>query len=378
MIETILFDIDGVILSEERYFDASALTVKELIYSPNYLGIDGDRFFTSLTNKEIESIRSLIFQDDKVLNFIKYLGINANWDMVYLTFSYHLILILEAIKEKYSDLVQKGLDEGFDQELLNQIGEVFNSQAISRTYQPPYGQFVADLSKWEDEPDLFKRLDRFAESRLGQSTDRFSSREPLWSIGQAAFQEFYLGTVRYEEVNSVKGVDGSKKGFLEDELPLLPPPELKALFESLKAEGFKIGIGTGRPTVETEVPLEQLGLWELFEKDRIVTASDMETFKKQHPEWGPLSKPHPLTYLVGFFKWQPDVETIYHYPRPVEKAETLLIVGDSLADLLAARAIGAQFAAVLTGLSGKAARATFEKHEADYILNDLSELKSIL
>lgn len=378
MIETILFDVDGVILSEERYFDASALTVRELLYSPNYLGIEGYAFKTTLTNEEIAANRAEVFQNDKVLNFIKYLGINANWDMVYLTFSYHLIHILEAINEKYSDLVQKGLDEGFDTELLNQIGEVFSSQRVSRNYQPSYDQFVTDLSAWDDEPDLFQRLDKFAESKLGQPTTRFSKREPLWAIGQAAFQEFYLGTKRYEEVNGVRGIDGTKPGFLEDELPLLSPPDLKTLFSSLVEEGYQIGIGTGRPTIETEVPLRELEIWDLFEQDRIVTASDMEDYKKKHPEWGSLSKPHPLTYLIGFYKWQPDVETIYTLPRPIEKADTLLIVGDSLADLLAAREIGAQFVAVLTGLSGKAARATFEQHEADYILNDLSAFKSIL
>lgn len=31
MIKTILFDVDGVMLSEERYFDASALTVWEFL-----------------------------------------------------------------------------------------------------------------------------------------------------------------------------------------------------------------------------------------------------------------------------------------------------------------------------------------------------------
>ncbi|HET6871494.1 MAG TPA: HAD hydrolase-like protein, partial [Sporolactobacillaceae bacterium] len=244
-------------------------------------------------------------------------------------------------------------------------------------YHPMFDLFTLDLKSWPEEPDLFKRLDQLAEVRLGRPTTRFSSREPLWSLCQTAFQEFYLGSQLSEELSGVPSIDPLKPGFLEDEIPLLEPPALKALFESLKHAGYSIGIGTGRPTVETEVPLRQLGLWELFESERIVTASDIENIKKEHPEWGPLSKPHPLTYLIGFFKGEPDLETIFKMPRPIEKAETLLIVGDSLADLLAARAIGAQFAAVLTGLSGKEARSTFEKHQADFILNDLSELPTI-
>jgi phosphoglycolate phosphatase-like HAD superfamily hydrolase len=377
MIETILFDIDGVLLSEERYFDASALTVWELLYRPAYLGLEGQLFKNDLTNQEIQEIRSTVFQKDDVLNFMKSLGINANWDMVYLTFSYQLILILEAIKEQAPEIVEEGFESGFTQPWLQKVGQVANRLPSPR-FQPLFQRFTQDLKSWPEESDLFKRLDRLAEVRLGKKTCLFSSREPLWSVGQAAFQEFYLGSKLYEKVTDVRAADPLKPGFLEDEIPLLPPDQLKTLFESLKHSGYSIGIGTGRPTVETEVPLRQLNLWELFEPNRIVTASDIEKVKKQFPEWGPLSKPHPLTYLIGFFKWEPDLETIYNLPRPIENAETLLIVGDSLADLLAARAIGAQFAAVLTGLSGKSARSTFEKHEADFILNDLSELQTIL
>ncbi|MDK8290252.1 MAG: hypothetical protein QP784_13155, partial [Staphylococcus lugdunensis] len=34
--KSILFDVDGVFLSEERCFDVSALTVDELLHSENY------------------------------------------------------------------------------------------------------------------------------------------------------------------------------------------------------------------------------------------------------------------------------------------------------------------------------------------------------
>jgi phosphoglycolate phosphatase-like HAD superfamily hydrolase len=53
-------------------------------------------------------------------------------------------------------------------------------------------------------------------------------------------------------------------------------------------------------------------------------------------------------------------------------------VGDSLADLLAARKMGCQFAAVLTGLSGKDARSIFEKYEADYILDTVLDVRGII
>ena len=54
------------------------------------------------------------------------------------------------------------------------------------------------------------------------------------------------------------------------------------------------------------------------------------------------------------------------------------MVGDSLADLLAARQMGCQFAAVLTGLSGKDARKQFEEYEADYILDSVLDVRGIV
>ena len=79
MINTILFDVDGVLLSEEHYFDAYALTVWELLISENYLGMSPDQFKTNYTEEEIKANRELVFQNDKVLKFQKSRGLNANW-----------------------------------------------------------------------------------------------------------------------------------------------------------------------------------------------------------------------------------------------------------------------------------------------------------
>lgn len=63
---------------------------------------------------------------------------------------------------------------------------------------------------------------------------------------------------------------------------------------------------------------------------------------------------------------------------PLENGHEILIVGDSIADLLAARKMGCQFAAVLTGLSGSDARYEFEKHQADYILDSVADVKGLV
>lgn len=82
----VIFDVDGVLLSEERYFDVSALTVWELLYSKDYMGLplEGEDFDARhVTEGQIASCRSRVWGQDRLLAFLKAHGINSNWDMVH-------------------------------------------------------------------------------------------------------------------------------------------------------------------------------------------------------------------------------------------------------------------------------------------------------
>ena len=57
-----------------------------------------------------------------------------------------------------------------------------------------------------------------------------------------------------------------------------------------------------------------------------------------------------------------------------KKIERTLVVGDAGADMFAAKAMGADFCAVLTGVNKQAARGFFEENNAQYILNSSAEL----
>ncbi len=50
-----------------------------------------------LCNNDIQDIRNRIFQKDKILNKLKSLGLNSNWDMLFIVFSIHLIDILKKL-----------------------------------------------------------------------------------------------------------------------------------------------------------------------------------------------------------------------------------------------------------------------------------------
>src|SRR5699024_1461571 len=113
-----------------------------------------------------------------------------------------------------------------------------------------------------------------------------------------------------------------------------------------------------------------LGVLGYFEEKRTVTAQDVLDTEKQYPQKAPLSKPQPFTYGYGWLGKDHSVQEVMETPLPLKNGKKLLIVGDSPADFYAAKSIDAQFAVVLTGLSGQEARPQFEQFGADYILND--------
>ncbi|QQZ08575.1 HAD family hydrolase [Heyndrickxia vini] len=369
MVQTILFDIDGVLLSEERYFDASALTVWEIIHSEKYLGLGADQFKTTFNDEEIASIRNAVFVNDRVLKFLKSKGLNANWDMIYLTFSFQLIQLLSQIKDKEQAKISEWLKNDIDRKTLLEINEVLSK------YDPKvqFDLFIPEFQ--QSETELFDFLNILAEKKLGVKTEIFSGKSVLWSICEHVSQEWYVGDEYVLSSTGRPSVQKGKKGFLTDEQTLASREEISRLFQDLTDAGLTIGIGTGRPELETIKPFEYLQWLKYFDPNRIVTADNVLVAEKEHQECEPLAKPHPYTYIQALKGKQTSVESCLKEQLPLEHGDQILIVGDSFADLLAARKMGCQFAAVLTGLTG---RKEFEEHRADFILDSVLDVKSIV
>lgn len=377
MIKTILFDVDGVMLSEERYFDASALTVWEMLYSPQYLGLKGDAFTASPVESQIRTVREQVFAKDEVLNFIKSRGINSNWDMVFLTFSYQLIRLAEALKPKLGSEAVNLLVNQIGREQVDQLREWAKAHAAD--FSVDYAAFTADFAKGSaQKAEMLVYLNQIAEERCGVQTQMFSRSSELWQLCQETFQEWYLGDERVADSIGRATKQPGKTGFLTDEIPIVPPAEMIELFKTLKEKGYTLGIGTGRPTIETHVPLREMGILEWFDPNRVVTASHVLEVEEEFPALAPMSKPHPISYVKGMLGLDTPNSEAVKFPLPISNGEEVLIVGDSLADFLAARSIGCKFAATLTGLSGQEARAKFEEVKADYILDDVRGILSIL
>ncbi|WP_342432744.1 HAD family hydrolase [Neobacillus sp. FSL H8-0543] len=375
MIKTILFDVDGVLLSEEHYFDASALTVWELLISKNYLALSPDTYKTDYNEEEISAIRELVFEKDQVLKFLKSRGLNANWDMIYLTFSYQLIHLLAQIKDSEFENINKWCLSPIDRNVLLEMGKVLNQYEVKVDYQ----LFVRDFQRFPGmKEELFDFLNILVKEKLGVVTSIFSEKGALWSVCEHVSQEWYVGDENVVNSTGRPSVQLGKKGFLANETTLASKKEIDELFTFLVESGHTIGIGTGRPRLETVLPFRHLDWLKHFDDNRIITADEVFQAENEHPEKKSLSKPNPFTYIMAINGKQTSVEACLNTILPIDQGDEILVVGDSLADLLAARQMGCQFAAVLTGLSGKDARRDFEEQQADYILDSVLDIKGIL
>ncbi|AQS55127.1 HAD family hydrolase [Novibacillus thermophilus] len=377
MITTILFDVDGVFLSEERCFDASALSVWELLHSSDYLGLSGERFSTALEERDIRRIRKLVFAHDDTLNFVKNRGINSNWDMVFMTTAHQLLHLLQKLMPTHEETVRKLLHQGIGREELQQIGHIVREEGIS--FAPDYTLFVPDFSSTKAEKQaVIRHLNVLAEEWFGVKTEMFSRDHPLWELGRTVYQEWYLGDAYFEQSEGSRPQTPGKKGFLENEIPLAEPDEIRALLRDLRSRGIRLGIGTGRPRLETDVPFQVFGFSEYFHPKHVATASEVLKAEDAFPEKSPLGKPQPYTYMKALLGTEVPDRRVIETPLPLENGKEVLIVGDSVADYMAAQSMGCRFAATLTGLSGKEARSKFEHLQADYICDDVLQLRHVL
>ncbi len=103
MSDLIVFDLDGVITSEEAYWDAAGLTLHELCYSPRYWHLDksrssadGQQYHPATNVQESRSISRAVFPETEILA-LKARAINSNWDTCYVAVCLCLIDLLAIV-----------------------------------------------------------------------------------------------------------------------------------------------------------------------------------------------------------------------------------------------------------------------------------------
>lgn len=107
-IQFLIFDLDGVITSEQKYWNTARLNVWELITKPDYLGLT-DYFGPTHPPQVLASGQQTINND--FIYELKRRAINSNWDLTYFVFCLHLAGILQQLQqlapEKWSNLNDK-------------------------------------------------------------------------------------------------------------------------------------------------------------------------------------------------------------------------------------------------------------------------------
>lgn len=372
--KSILFDVDGVFLSEERCFDVSALTIDELLYSKEFIGLNSNVDYLQISDEDIREIRTRIFDHDKILNQLKSLGMNSNWDMLFIVFSVYLIEILKQFSVQEVEEALEALEHS--ENSFNMLSQKLNTDIELNT--APVYQFLEHVGSGKEQ--IYAGLEDYAQKELQILDSKcFKLKSPLWHLTQSIYQEWYLGSQLFEKVENKQPRTQFKTGFIYEEILLRPLEEIKYLLKDLSEAGFQLAIATGRPRTETLVPFESFGLKAYFEDNHIVTASEVLEAENQFPSSAPLGKPNPFCYIATLFGNQ--IEEYSNYISNQDNRvnrEEVFIVGDSLADLLCAKKIGATFIGTLTGLKGQLAKSELEDYDADYIINHIGELRDIL
>ena len=363
----VIFDIDGVLLSEERYFDVSALTVWEILYSSKYLGLpaEQDDFDASLvTEGQIASCRSLVWGEDKLLSWLKARGINSNWDMVHA----YLITVFWLMGETfYKRSEGEKLSISFHEEKdLPKMGLELMGLPVPK---------AADiLRKWESAipegvqgESVFDVLQKAMAPTFAGAVDWAALRSDFWRIHTEAFQAWYLGDDCFISLLHHAPYYPGKPGFLVREVPLAPATAIKSMFQQLKEMGFAIAVATGRSREEMEIPFKLFGWQEEFDPLYMATASDAVESAKLLG--GPvLDKPNAFIFSCAIYGRNRENYKAYseECKKPGESDE-IYVCGDSYSDVLGSRRAGAKCIGILTGLEGRGAIPMFEKENVPYL-----------
>ena len=327
--DTLIFDMDGVVTSENEYCDAAALTVYEYLSDERYFG-NGNIDVLSLSY-DVKNIRRMVFSDDKLIVLLKGKGVNSNWDLGYITVLMSLILDTTDYNEIYK-----------------------------------YAERIDE--------DIFLVYDNFAKLASEQMSvpyEEYCRNSKLWCDMRDCFQEWYLGDGMFREAYGRPPSRPNKPGLYKKEMPITTIDELRTITAELSATK-RLGIATGRLNREIIPLLHRWSIFADFDETALCTYDYVITAEAD--TGATLTKPHPYMFLKALYGVCYDDKKIINGDYDKSKIDRTLVIGDAGADILAAKAMGADFCAVLTGVAGQGGRAYFVEQKAEYIFNDIKEL----
>lgn len=327
--EYIIFDMDGVITSEQNYWDIAALTVHELLTGAHYYGTEPFNPHDALLH--VKEIRHDVFFGDKTITLVKERGVNSNWDLGYVVFAYMLSGKCKTYEDVYS-YISKSTLMAFD---------------------------------------LYEECALLLSEKLNLPAECCRRNETVWNMCRDVFQEWYFGSDEFEVFYNTKPRCPGKESMEMREVPVIDLNDVTEVLQTLKNGGKKLMIATGRSDRDVSNPMKLWDVRKYFESDAIATYSHIMKAEENFARMGKkvlLTKPEPYIFLKALYRTTYSDEKILSGDYDKSLLSKALVVGDAGSDILAAKRMGCDFLAVLTGVSGDKARGYFESEKSEYIL----------
>ena len=165
----VIFDVDGVLLSEKRYFDVSALVLWEWYYSEMYFCLGHETVTSELSDEAIDSLRRRFWKDDAILLWLKKHGVNSNWDMVHA----HLVVTLWLLLEPYAahhDALNMAFETPAD---IQSLGRRLRGCALPSA-EAVYQRLVETVPDEAGKDDVFVYLSDAVAAALGEGTRQWT------------------------------------------------------------------------------------------------------------------------------------------------------------------------------------------------------------
>ena len=373
-VRTILFDMDGVITSERKYWEAGGLTVAEILWSEDYVGLDSQHFRIGAPLSQLLDKAKRLLPDEIILA-LKSRAISTNWDITYMVASLHII---QLVRRAFP--ISELLSDGLTDNTLRQLGYALKDKPYAIEDDTELVRAFLDAKGNLRGYELIDSLNDWLQENTKLGAELFTRGDGFWKLCQDLFQEWYLGDRLFEEVYGRMSSRKGKIGLIKSEAPLLPLEKLDTLFRMLRHAGYRLGIATGRPYEEIVTPLQDWGLLEYFDRGSIATHREVEQGEQSLAEAGirkPLSKPDPFVFLRAI---HPEVEDLAldRGDYSADEHARVVVVGDTVSDIRAAKKAGFLTIAVLTGIGGERARAVLIEERPDSVVKDVLCLSRVL
>ena len=347
MIKLLVFDLDGVITSEGRYWNTSRLTVWDIFTNYKFLGLN-DFFSPSLDSPQQALTEGKLIISDGFIRELKQRAVNSNWDLTYFVVSLYLISIMENVS-----LTQDIQGLSF-LEQLQSLGKQVTTSAHHSYIIEQFWQETQDIQGTQ----VSEYLVPFSKRVIGRELSDFLSLDELWTFCYQLFQDWYEG----------------RRGFtLPDDQTVLDVGKIEETLVTL-SQHYDLGIATGRPRNEVIEPLTKLGILKYFNPQRIVTYDEVLEAQAYLNNKTKLGKPHPFILYKAISPHLP-LEEILNDDFILEQAAQVAYIGDAGSDVVAAKKAKCLSIGVLTGFS---TAQSLLKLGCDIIVQDITHLMEVL